>query len=162
MAAIWEYIIFFFLKNRIWFNSNSTWTFVRWSCTKVNFLSWLEIQNRSTKQGKFNIGPYGKNIFLIIFIWMHFFSKWVLQDYAPPLWEEKIRKSRSFSREAKKVIAQLTKGIIFFLLDSFENGPTCFLDNGIDICCFFPNHSTLRSKSKDWLAQNQNIVEWHV
>ena len=31
----------------------------------------------------------------------------------------------------------------------------------IGICCFTAKHAALRSKSKDWLAQNQNNVsEW--
>jgi hypothetical protein len=31
----------------------------------------------------------------------------------------------------------------------------------IDICCFSAKHVALRSKSKDWLARNQNNVsEW--
>jgi len=31
----------------------------------------------------------------------------------------------------------------------------------MDICCFSTKHTSLRSKSKDWLAQNQNNVsEW--
>ena len=34
-------------------------------------------------------------------------------------------------------------------------------DNKIGICCFSAKHAALRSKSKDWLAQNQNNVsEW--
>ena len=34
-------------------------------------------------------------------------------------------------------------------------------DNEIGICCFSIMHSTLRRKSKDWLAQNQdNVSEW--
>jgi hypothetical protein len=34
-------------------------------------------------------------------------------------------------------------------------------DNKIGICCFSAKHAELRSKSKDWLAQNQNNVsEW--
>ena len=39
-------------------------------------------------------------------------------------------------------------------------------DYTIDICCFFVKHAALRSKSKDWLAQNQdnqnqdNAIEW--
>ena len=29
------------------------------------------------------------------------------------------------------------------------------------ICCFSANHATLRRKSKDWLARNQdNVFEW--
>ena len=31
-------------------------------------------------------------------------------------------------------------------------------DYKIDICCFTAKHSALRSKSKDWLARNQNNV----
>jgi hypothetical protein len=31
----------------------------------------------------------------------------------------------------------------------------------IGICCFSSKHTALRSKSKDWLAQNQdNVSEW--
>jgi hypothetical protein len=34
-------------------------------------------------------------------------------------------------------------------------------DYKIDICCFFAKHAALRSKSKDWLARNQNnVCEW--
>ena len=34
-------------------------------------------------------------------------------------------------------------------------------DYEIGICCFFARHAALRSKSKDWLARNQNNVpEW--
>ena len=34
-------------------------------------------------------------------------------------------------------------------------------DYKIGICCFFAKHAALRSKSKDWLARNQNNVsEW--
>ena len=34
-------------------------------------------------------------------------------------------------------------------------------DYKIGICCFFDKHATLRSKSKDWLARNQdNVSEW--
>ena len=31
-------------------------------------------------------------------------------------------------------------------------------DYKIGICCFFTKHATLRRKSKDWLARNQNNV----
>jgi hypothetical protein len=31
-------------------------------------------------------------------------------------------------------------------------------DYEIDICCLSADHAALRSKSKDWLAQNQNNV----
>ena len=31
----------------------------------------------------------------------------------------------------------------------------------IGICCFSAKHAVLRSKSKDWLARNQNnVFEW--
>jgi hypothetical protein len=34
-------------------------------------------------------------------------------------------------------------------------------DYKIGICCFSAKHATLRRKSKDWLARNQNNVsEW--
>ena len=34
-------------------------------------------------------------------------------------------------------------------------------DYKIGICCFFTKHATLRRKSKDWLASNQdNVSEW--
>jgi hypothetical protein len=34
-------------------------------------------------------------------------------------------------------------------------------DYKIGICCFSAKHAALRSKSKDWLARNQNNVsEW--
>jgi hypothetical protein len=31
-------------------------------------------------------------------------------------------------------------------------------DYKIGICCFFTKHTALSRKSKDWLAQNQNMV----
>jgi len=31
-------------------------------------------------------------------------------------------------------------------------------DYEIGICCFSTKHASLRSKSKDWLARNQDIV----
>ena len=34
-------------------------------------------------------------------------------------------------------------------------------DYKIGICCFYAKHAALRSKSKDWLVQNQdNVTEW--
>jgi hypothetical protein len=34
-------------------------------------------------------------------------------------------------------------------------------DYRINMCCFSAKHASLRSKSKDWLARNQNNVsEW--
>jgi hypothetical protein len=41
----------------------------------------------------------------------------------------------------------------------FEHGRV--KDYKIGICCFSAKHTALRSKSKDWLARNQNNVsEW--
>jgi len=37
-----------------------------------------------------------------------------------------------------------------------RSGPT--KDYKLGICCFFAKHAVLRSKSKDWLARNQNNV----
>jgi hypothetical protein len=35
-------------------------------------------------------------------------------------------------------------------------------DYEIGICCFSTKHAALRSKSKDWLARNQNnVFEWN-
>ena len=35
-------------------------------------------------------------------------------------------------------------------------------DYKVDMCCFSTKHAALRSKSKDWLARNQNNVsEWN-
>ena len=35
-------------------------------------------------------------------------------------------------------------------------------DYNIGICCFSSKHAVLRSKSKDWLAQNQdNVYKWN-
>jgi len=35
------------------------------------------------------------------------------------------------------------------------------MDYNIGVCCFSANHAALRSKSKNWLAQNQdNVSEW--
>ena len=34
-------------------------------------------------------------------------------------------------------------------------------DCNINICCFSAKHAALRSKSKDWLARNQNnVTQW--
>jgi len=34
-------------------------------------------------------------------------------------------------------------------------------DYKIGVCCFSAKHTSLRSKSKDWLAQNHdNVLEW--
>ena len=37
-----------------------------------------------------------------------------------------------------------------------QSGQT--IDYKIGMCCFSANHTALRSKSKDWSAQNQNNV----
>ena len=43
----------------------------------------------------------------------------------------------------------------------FESRSGQTKDCKIGICCFSAKHTALRSKSKDWLAQNQNNVsEW--
>jgi hypothetical protein len=43
----------------------------------------------------------------------------------------------------------------------FESRSGQTKDYEIGICCFFAKHAALRSKSKDWLAQNQgNVSEW--
>ena len=43
----------------------------------------------------------------------------------------------------------------------FEPGSGQIKVNKIGICCFSAKHATLRTKSKDWLARNQdNVSEW--
>ena len=43
----------------------------------------------------------------------------------------------------------------------FESPPGQTKDYVIGICCFSAKHTTLRRKSKDWLARNQdNVSEW--
>jgi hypothetical protein len=43
----------------------------------------------------------------------------------------------------------------------FESRSGQTKDYKIGICCFSAKHPTLRKKSKDWLARNQNNVsEW--
>ena len=58
-------------------------------------------------------------------------------------------------------------GVIVSVLESsvvnrrFEPRSGQTKDYKIGICCFFTKHATLRRKSKDWLARNQNNVsEW--
>jgi hypothetical protein len=58
-------------------------------------------------------------------------------------------------------------GVIVSLLASsavdhvFEHCSGQTKDYKIGICCFSTKHAALRSKNKDWLAQNQNNVsEW--
>ena len=33
-------------------------------------------------------------------------------------------------------------------------------DYKIGMCCFFTKHAAFRRKSKDWLAQQENVSEW--
>ena len=40
----------------------------------------------------------------------------------------------------------------------FEPQPGKSTDYEIGICCFFSKHTALRSKNKDWLDQNRDIV----
>jgi len=43
----------------------------------------------------------------------------------------------------------------------FEDQSGQTKDYNIGICCFSPQHATLKSKSKYWLARNQNnVCEW--
>jgi hypothetical protein len=43
----------------------------------------------------------------------------------------------------------------------FEHWSGQTKDINIGICCFSAKHATLRKKSKDWLARNQNnVFEW--
>jgi hypothetical protein len=43
----------------------------------------------------------------------------------------------------------------------FEHQSGQTKDIKIGICCFSAKHATLRKKSKDWLARNQNnVFEW--
>jgi hypothetical protein len=43
----------------------------------------------------------------------------------------------------------------------FEHQSGQTKDINIGICCFSAKHATLRKKSKDWLARNQNnVFEW--
>ena len=43
----------------------------------------------------------------------------------------------------------------------FEHWSDQSKDYKIGICCFSAKHAALRSKSKDWLARNQdNVYEW--
>jgi hypothetical protein len=58
-------------------------------------------------------------------------------------------------------------GVMVSMLDSsavdrgFEPRSGQTKDYNIGICCFSAKHTTLRRKSKDWLARNQNNVpEW--
>ena len=45
--------------------------------------------------------------------------------------------------------------------DGFESWLGQAKDNIIGICCFSAKHTVLRSKTKEWLAWNQdNLLEW--
>jgi hypothetical protein len=56
---------------------------------------------------------------------------------------------------------QVTFNEIYLLYTGFELWSGQTKDYNIGICCFSAKHVALRSKSKDWLARNQNNVsEW--
>jgi hypothetical protein len=65
------------------------------------------------------------------------------------------------------VVANRIGGVMISVLASstvdrgFEPRSGQTKDYKIGICCFSAKHAALRSKNKDWLAQNQNNVsEW--
>jgi hypothetical protein len=56
------------------------------------------------------------------------------------------------------MVSMLTQSVVYRGLKP-RSGQT--KDYKIDICCFSTKHVALRSKNKDWLAQNQNVMsEW--
>ena len=56
------------------------------------------------------------------------------------------------------MLSVLASSAVYHRLDP-RSGQT--KDYKIGICCFSAKHAALRSKSKDWLARNQNDVsEW--
>jgi hypothetical protein len=56
------------------------------------------------------------------------------------------------------MVSMLTSSVVDHWIDP-RSGQT--KDYEIGICCFSARHAALRSKSKDWLALNQNNVsEW--
>ena len=56
------------------------------------------------------------------------------------------------------MVSMLASSVVDHVLEP-QSGQT--KDYKIGICCFSANHTALRSKSKDWLARNQNNVsEW--
>ena len=56
------------------------------------------------------------------------------------------------------MVSMLASSVVDHVLEP-RSGQT--KDYKIGICCFSANHTALRSKSKDWLARNQNNVsEW--
>jgi hypothetical protein len=65
------------------------------------------------------------------------------------------------------IIVNRIGGVIISVLAStvidrgFESRSGHIKDYKIDICCFSAKHATLKRKSKDWLAWNQdNMSEW--
>ena len=55
-------------------------------------------------------------------------------------------------------VQRLKKRISGIMVSVFASSA---VDYKIGICCFSAKHAALRSKSKDWLARNQNNVsEW--
>ena len=55
------------------------------------------------------------------------------------------------------MVSMLTSSVID---RGFEPRSSQTKDYKIGICCFSAKHSALRRKSKDWLAQNQDVSEW--
>jgi len=49
------------------------------------------------------------------------------------------------------MVGMLASSAVDRRLEPWSGETKCY---EIDICCFSANHVTLRSKSKDWLAQN--------
>jgi hypothetical protein len=60
----------------------------------------------------------------------------------------------------KPQVSQMTDiWLCYYVLLNPQSGQT--KDHKIGMCCFSAKHTALRSKSKDWLAWNQNNVsEW--
>ena len=57
------------------------------------------------------------------------------------------------------MVGMLVSSVVDPRLESWS-GESKFYEIGI--CCFSANHTTFRSKSKDWLAQNyDNVSEWN-
>jgi hypothetical protein len=56
------------------------------------------------------------------------------------------------------MVSVLASSVVF---SGFEPRSGQTIDYQISICCFSAKHVSLRRKSKDWLARNQNNVsEW--
>ena len=48
--------------------------------------------------------------------------------------------------------------VMYVSMESSKLSPDQNKDFKIEIWCFFPKHATLKSKSKNWLTQNQDNV----